>query len=273
VIGSRRASEANTRAIQAYSPWPGWPWPFTGGFLVDQLNWRWVFYVVVALPATAMELRLPPQHRQHPIDYLGAALLAGAMTCLLLMLVSGGTFSAWSSPMIVGLTLAAVVLAAAYVVQERRAPEPVLPLPLLGNPVLAVSGATLFFSTCAFFGAILSLPLFIQLVRLNTARNSGVLLLPMMLAIALSAAVSGRLITQTGRYEVFPVVGLTTMAVTLPLFAGMDRSTPPVATGLLMAVFGLGFGMVGKAVQNGWILGTWAPRRAQPISAARWAAR
>jgi MFS family permease len=126
--------------------------PFTGGFLVDHFSWRWVFYVnlplgLVALALTALGLRLPPQPREHAIDYLGAALLAGVVTSLLLMLVWGGTFYPWSSPAIVGLALATVVLAAASVVQERRAPEPVLPLPLLTNPVLAVSSATLIFST------------------------------------------------------------------------------------------------------------------------------
>jgi predicted MFS family arabinose efflux permease len=119
---------------------------------------------------------------------------------------------------------------------------------------VAISSATLFCSTCAFFAAIVFLPLFLQRVQCETATNSGLLLLPMMLSIALSATASGRIISWTGRYKAFPIVGLAIMASTLLLFSRLDAGTAPAIIAGLMAAFGLGFGMVGEvlmqAVQN-----------------------
>ena len=172
--------------------------------------------------------------------------------------------ASWRWLFYVNLPLGAVALAVirvtlqvpsgAFALPEQRGPEPVRPLPPQRNPIVAISSAGLFFATSAFFAAVVFLPVFIQLVRGDTATSSGLLLLPLMLATTLSAASSGHIISRTGRYKWFPLIGLALMAITLFSFAQLDAATPPLTMGLLMALFGLGFGMVGEvlilAVQN-----------------------
>ena len=233
--------------------------PLLGGLFTDQASWRWVFYVNLPIGALALaiistRLHLPVKRERARIDVLGAALLGGALTAILLVTTWGGRQYAWASPEIIGLGAVAVVLLLGFVAQERRTAEPILPLRLFREPVFNVVAIVLFLTTCAFFAAIVFLPLFLQRVTGATAVESGLLLLPMLLAGTISTAVIGRVVTRTGHYKAFPAVGLGLMSVGLLLLSRLDANATHATVAAYTVVFGLGFGMVSQllvlAIQN-----------------------
>lgn len=222
--------------------------PLAGGFITDNFSWRWAFYVNLPLGAVALVVcwftlaKLPRGSGKARIDWLGACLLTVWITTLVLITSWGGTQYAWSSPQIIGLAVVTVATFTAFVAVQRRVAEPIMPLRVFGNLNFTLSGALAFVSGFAMFGAVTFLPQFQQFVQGSSATNSGLLLMPMMIAAMVVSLASGAIISKTGRYKVFPILGGVLMTAALVLFATVGTDTSKTTTALYMVLLGAGMG-------------------------------
>jgi DNA-binding MarR family transcriptional regulator len=203
--------------------------------------------ITVVLPATSTR-------RHHQIDYLGATLLAGFATSVVLATSWGGTTYPWGSPVIIGLFVGSVVLLAGWWISARYAAEPVLPLRLFRNSVFSVSAGISLAAGFALFGTVSFLPLFLQVVHGVSPTISGVYLLPQVVGLLLTSIGSGQLIARTGRYKIYPIVGTALLAVALFLLSRLDEHTSTAVTSVYFFVLGASLGLILQvlviAVQN-----------------------
>ena len=222
--------------------------PLTGGFLTDHLSWRWVFYVnvplaAVALVVTSAVLPSSPRRQQVRVDWLGTGLLASAISCFILMTTWGGTEYDWASPIIVGLGIASLALIGLFVFVEQRADDPALPLRLFRMRTFNVAGAVSLLIGVAMYGAITYLPTLLQVANGATASDSGLLLVPLMLGLLGASTLSGQIISRTGRYRLFPIIGTAAAGVGLALLSTIETGTSRWESGAFMVVLGIGIGL------------------------------
>ena len=233
--------------------------PLLGGFFTSSLSWRWIFYVNVPVGVAAfvvLAATLPSKRgdQKHQIDYFGAALLALGLVGIVLVCTLGGVNYKWLSGFIIGLAAVSVALIVIFLFVENRAAEAVLPPRLFRNNVFAVTSAVGLVVGFALFGSVTYLPLFLQIVGGASPTGSGLQILPLMGGLLITSIGSGQIISRTGRYKPFPIVGTAVMVIGLYLLSKMDGSTGRAVSSAYMFILGLGLGMVMQvlvlAVQN-----------------------
>lgn len=221
--------------------------PALGGFLTDSISWHWVFYVNIPVGAVALFIiwrLLPPLHTtgvSRKIDYLGVSVFTAALVPILIGLTNAQQHD-WTDPLVGGLILVGLALGGLFLWIETRAAEPIVPLGLFRNRTYAISIVATFLASFGFFGAVLFLPLWYQVVNGSTATESGYQLLPLLGGLIISSVASGQIVSRTGRYKWLTVGALVVLSVGLLLLTNLRAETPPPTLWLWQFITGLGVG-------------------------------